>query len=334
MASPFKAVELLRITTVLEDCADQLAILGNIMRARQGRSAEEAATADIGDVPHRSHRELGSPVLPAYLSKVQRDRDYVDQAITALLEELQATGTFNSLLCIVDEEEKRKNQLQDVILKEEEGRNKTKVLQRQLQDIRKENALKLQDRDCFIAHLKDQLQETKARTALEKSYVTKCSKLLVYQGQKLNACSEKQLLEMIQFLHDRMEEEKRARAEMEGFLRRHQAHLEEKLETWMEQYERDMEEKQQEINTLRNARASNLLQLQELARKYQHSEQVVKEDRVQKLLLHQQLETERNQRIAALKIQSWWRGTLVRRQMGPHRKEKRMTTAKKKKKKN
>nr|XP_023678189.1 IQ domain-containing protein G [Paramormyrops kingsleyae] len=333
MASPFKAVELLRITTVLEDCADQLVILGNLRRARRGCSAEEAATADLGDVPHRSQRELGSPVLPAYLSKVQQNRDFVDQAITALLEELQATGTFNSLLCIIDEEERRKSQLQDIVLKEEEAKSKTKVLQRQLQDIRKENALKLQDRDCFIAHLKDQLQETKARTALEKSYVTKCSKLLVYQEQKLNASSEKQLLEMIQLFHDRMDEEKRAHAEMEGFLKRHQARLEEKLEMWMEQYEKDMEEKQQEISTLRNARASNLLQLQELARKYQHSEQVVKEDRVQKLLLRQQLEMDRNQRNAALKIQSWWRGTLVRRQMGPHRKGKKTTTAAKKKKK-
>lgn len=101
---------------------------------------------------------------------------------------------------------------------------------------------------------------------------------------------------------------------------------------WMEKYEKGMEEKQQEISTLRNARASNLLQLQELARKasapgptglpaplppqrseqaaavfqYQHHERVVKEDRVQKLLLRQQLEMERNQRSAAVKVRRRW----------------------------
>lgn len=43
--------------------------------------------------------------------------------------------------------------------------------------------------------------------------------------------------------------------------------LGEKLEYWMERYEKDMEDKQQELNALKNAKASNLAQLQDLAKK-------------------------------------------------------------------
>ena len=43
--------------------------------------------------------------------------------------------------------------------------------------------------------------------------------------------------------------------------------LGEKLEYWMERYEKDMEDKQQELNALKNAKASNLIQLQDLAKK-------------------------------------------------------------------
>lgn len=35
---------------------------------------------------------------------------------------------------------------------------------------------------------------------------------------------------------------------------------------WMERYEKDMEDKQQELNTMKNNRASNLARLQELAK--------------------------------------------------------------------
>ena len=45
----------------------------------------------------------------------------------------------------------------------------------------------------MTAHLKDQLQEMKVKTSLERKYVKSNTELLVYQGQKLNTHKEKQL---------------------------------------------------------------------------------------------------------------------------------------------
>lgn len=45
----------------------------------------------------------------------------------------------------------------------------------------------------MTAHLKDQLQEVKVKTNLEKKYVKNRTELLTYQGQKLNTQTEKQL---------------------------------------------------------------------------------------------------------------------------------------------
>jgi kinesin family protein 6/9 len=42
-------------------------------------------------------------------------------------------------------------------------------LQRKLQDIKKEKEQDLQDRKGMIAHIKDQLQEAKARTNMNES---------------------------------------------------------------------------------------------------------------------------------------------------------------------
>ncbi|XP_045580271.1 dynein regulatory complex protein 9 isoform X2 [Salmo salar] len=316
MPVPLSGVELLRLCTVLQDCAAQLSVLGHIMPdSYRGRpEADKFVSADIGQVLeqqkgaeqnlkaarqferesrglsdatrelHRSQKELNrtleeNPLSPDNLAKVQRDR-------------------------------------------EEGGRQRTKALQRQLLDIRKEKTLELQRREEMTAHLKDQLQEMKAKTGLERKYVKSSAELLVYQGQKINTHSEKQLEDEIRLQQERLEEERRVHMEMETFLKEHQTSLGEKLEVWMERYERDMEDKQQELNSLRNNKANNLSQLQELAKKYRDSEQVVIEDRMEKEALRRKLEKEHMERDAATKIQSWWRGTLVRRGLGPYKKGK------------
>ncbi|XP_021418899.1 dynein regulatory complex protein 9 isoform X2 [Oncorhynchus mykiss] len=368
MPVPLSGVELLGLCTVLQDCAAQLSVLGHIMPdTHRGRpEADKFVSADIGQVLeqqkgaeqnlkaarqferesgrlsdatrelHRSQKELNrtleeNPLSPDNLAKVQRDRQFVAHVIADVLAELQERGTFHSLLFAVGEEKRRKANLLDIIIREEGGRRKTKALQRQLLDIRKEKTLELQRREEMTAHLKDQLQEMKAKTGLERKYVKSSAELLVYQGQKINTHSEKQLEDEIR--QERLEEERRVHMEMETFLKEHQTSLGEKLEVWMERYERDMEDKQQELNSLRNNKANNLSQLQELAKKYRDSEQVVIEDRMEKEALRRKLEKEHMERDAATKIQSWWRGTLVRRGLGPYKKGKKPKEGKKGKKK-
>ncbi|XP_038843553.1 dynein regulatory complex protein 9-like [Salvelinus namaycush] len=359
MSVPLSGVELLRVCTVLQDCEAQLSVLGHIMPdTYRGRpEADKFVSADIAQVLeqqkgaeqnlkaarqferesgrlsdatrelHRSQKELNrtleeNPLSPDNLAKVQRDSQFVAHVIADVLAELQEKGTFHSLLFAVGEEKRRKANLQDIIIREEGSQQRIKALQRQLLDIRKEKTLELQRREEMTAHLKDQLQGMKAKTGLERKYVKSSAELLVYQGQKINTHSEKQLEDEIRLQQKRLEEERRVHMETETFLKEHQTSLGEKLEVWMERYERDMEDKQQELNSLRNNKANNLSQLQELAKKYRDIEQVVIEDRMEKEALRRKLEKEHMERDAATKIQSWWRGTLVRRGLGPYKKGK------------
>ena len=54
-----------------------------------------------------------------------------------------------------------------ICFREEEGRKRVRLLQRQLQDVKKEKEKELQERNEMIAHYKDQLQEMKAKTNME-----------------------------------------------------------------------------------------------------------------------------------------------------------------------
>ncbi|XP_036440681.1 dynein regulatory complex protein 9 [Colossoma macropomum] len=368
MSAQLTGADLLRVSVVLRACADQLAVLGHIMpdtyRSRpeaemvvegdigvvmeQQRAAEhhlktarggQAEGADLSEAVqelHRSHRELNrtleeSPLSRDNLAKLQRDRQFVAQVIMDVLAELQKKGTFHSLQQAVEEEKKRKAHLQDIIIREEEGRLKTKALQRQLVDVQKEKTQELQRREESTAHLKDQLQELKERTSLKKKYVKSSAELLVYEGRKLYTQKENEMEDEIRLLQEKLDEETRVHTEMVSFLKDNQTSLGEKLEYWMERYEKDTEDKQQELNTLKINKTNNLAQLQDLAKKYRETEQVIIEDRLEKENLRKQLEKDQLERDAATKIQSWWRGSLVRKGLGAYKKSKKPKTKESKK---
>ncbi|PFX18748.1 IQ domain-containing protein G [Stylophora pistillata] len=98
--------------------------------------------------------------------------------------------------------------------------------------------------------------------------------------------------------------------------------LEEKVEYWMDKYDRDVEQKQHELDVLKASKANDLAKLQELTQKYSEYEKVVIEDRVAKEQARRKAEQELEELKSAVKIQSWWRGTMVRKQLGPYSKKK------------
>uniref|UniRef100_A0A674I2S1 IQ motif containing G n=1 Tax=Terrapene triunguis TaxID=2587831 RepID=A0A674I2S1_9SAUR len=310
----FSPLEAVQICAVLEDCLDQLAILGYIMPVSyEGRT-------DISNFEHlMSARSENRPTVPSeslkftelgqQLQETSGDlkranhlfsraakqiavvfllvlvgRQYASDVIAETLQEMQTSGTFQSLLQAVQREEERKTNFYTTIIRlgEEEGRKEIKSLQKWLQDVKKEKELELQNRNEMIAYLKDQLQEMKAKTDMESRYVKKDTELQVYQTQKKCSHAESDLFNEIETLRIKNDEEIRVHVEIENFLRQQQMKLEEKLEYWMEKYEKDTEAKQQELNTLKASKANDLAALQELAKQCQLFEQVIVEDRVEK----------------------------------------------------
>ncbi|XP_072264452.1 dynein regulatory complex protein 9 [Pyxicephalus adspersus] len=263
-----------------------------------------------------------SPLTSDNLKKIQADRQFAANVITDMLKELENTGSFQSLQHAVTLEKEKKVNFYNIIDREQEGRKKIKALQRQLHDIRQEKKVELQSRTELIAHLKDQLQEMKAKTNMEGKYVKKDTELQVSQTQKKCSIAESDLQMEIQKIKEKMDEETRVHVEIENFLRQHQQELEEKLEYWMEKYDKDTEEKQAELNALKTARVNDLTLLQDLAKQYENYEKVIIEDRLQKEKAQQQKKQEQLELSCAIKIQAWWKGTMVRKGLGPYKKTK------------
>merc|ERR1711976_342171 len=189
-------------------------------------------------------------------------------------------------------------------------------------DIRKEKEVEIQQRNEMIAHLKDQLQEMKAKTNMEGKYIKKCAEVSVAQTQKRCNIGEKECRDDIGSLKDKVDEENRVNAEIESYLRAHTERLQKMVEHWMEKYEKDVEAKQKELDILKASKAKDLERLQELTKLYTEYEQVVVEDRIEKEKARRKAEQEAEELKSAIKMQSWWRGVMVRRGLGPYSKKK------------
>ncbi|NXK52971.1 DRC9 protein, partial [Chauna torquata] len=363
----FTHLEALLFTAVLENCVDQLSILGYIMpvsyegktdisyidsqemkeiidtqkeldincqelmSARQG-SGETVTSKPLKSIKHKQQLGNSEDLKRAHhlsskakkhmsadnLRKIQADRQYASDVITATMKQMQESGTFNSLIEANGREKAKKSKFHDVLIREEEGKKAIKSLQKQLQDIKKETEIELQNRDNMIVYLKDELQELKAKTDMESRYMKKSIDLQVHQTQKKCSNAENRLNKEIEDLRRKTDEEIRVHMEIENFLRQYYKKVEEKLEYWVDKYENDTDAKDEELDILKASKANNLEMLQRLASECQTFEETITADRAEKEAKRRQLEQDALELKSILKLQAWWRGTMVRRNLGPY----------------
>ena len=110
--------------------------------------------------------------------------------------------------------------------------------------------------------------------------------------------------------------------EMETYLRDQHVDLSARLEEWQRRYEEDTVRRRKELDNVVTARAADLTRLREMQERYKEVKEFV--DRVKKEKERVRMEQEKIAKMlrCALRVQSWWRGTMVRRCLGPYKKRK------------
>ncbi|KAM6305086.1 LOW QUALITY PROTEIN: dynein regulatory complex protein 9 [Aegotheles albertisi] len=365
----FTHLEALLFTAVLENCVDQLSILGYIMpvsyegktdishtgsqemkeiieaqkeldadyqelmSARQEsdetgtptslKSIEDKQQLGKTEDPKSTHRVSKRAMKNSALSieslvKIQADRQYASDVITVTIKKMEESGTFNSLTEANEREKTKKSNFHDFLIREEEGKKEIKALEKQLQDVKKETETELQKRDKMIAYLQDELEEMQAKVDMEICYMKKSTDLQVHQIQKKCSNAESVLDNKIQKLRSKTDEEIRIHTEIENFLRQHYKMVEEKLEHWVDKYENDTDAKDEELDALKALKANNLEMLQRFAEECQTFEETIISDRAEREARRRKLEQDALELKSILKLQAWWRGVMVRKNLGPY----------------
>ncbi|XP_030606646.1 dynein regulatory complex protein 9-like [Archocentrus centrarchus] len=286
-------VQSLRLAAELEDCSQQLDILGHTLTVQINGDRGTAAAQE-----------------KARLRKLTRDCQYVSQLMAKLHLELEEKQSFSSLLRVVEEIEQKKTdgnvkratqselkkRKQTILKQQEELQQKTQKLKgRSLEAQMKENLLKMRSKentkenDTGLQLKKIQIETSQAETLLEQQL-----KLL-----------QKQLMERT-----------RVHEESEKFLRNQHEELQQ-LVRELKQWSGEMEQEQRNhLINVRFKRTKNLEKLDEMKSKFLEMEKVVMEDREEQEKLCQEEARAR----AATKLQAWWRGCMVRRGLGSFKK--------------
>lgn len=212
---------------ILNETLNELKENQNDIEAKFGEALSQNAAADrmeqvtknLKAAAHAINRSLRqSPFGAEVFQKIEIERLFLENLLQHVIGEINING-FPSVRQAVQKEKTDKLEYHDIIKREEESRRLIKELQKSIIDIRQEKEIETQKRNELIAHLKDRLQELKAKTNMEAKYVKKSTDNSVEQVKKRCDLAELELKKQIEKLQEQIDEENRCNAELESFLK-------------------------------------------------------------------------------------------------------------------
>lgn len=134
-------------------------------------------------------------------------------------------------------------------------------------------------------------------------------------------------------LERRLERELIATREVKNFYQKKCERLENLVKHWVHRYEAERRELDMKVERLQEEIKQITDEKNTIRQLYDERETLIQNYFAEQKLLQERRELEAKQCAAAIKIQSWWRGTMVRKQLGPYRPKKKGKKGKNTKKK-
>ncbi|XP_008430014.1 IQ domain-containing protein G [Poecilia reticulata] len=295
-------IQSLRIVAALEDCAHQLDLLGHSLSVQISREQGSASTQEKDR-----------------LVQLKADCQFIGHHITKLCFELEDTQSFESIPQAMEEDEAQKaarKKREDEKMRKE--REQALLIQQQ----------EIEDKKDQIHKLYLLLNELEGeRSKLQKKKKSKATILSTQMAKE--SYRKAQLMDQLELLQKQIEEEARFHEETVNFLQTQYEEFQQRLHKWKQQTKKMQQEKQSKLDNLGCKRTLNTDKLMEMRRMFKEMERVVLEDKKEQELNLQQEEEAK----AATTIQAYWRGTMVRRGLGPFKKVEEKKGKKKGKKK-
>lgn len=214
-----------------------------------------------------------------------------------------------------------------------ENMEKVEKLQTKLKRNRQQNEELIMKLDDDLFRLKTECENKEKMNRLEVNMVNKWENARQEQVDAVFNHEIKQLYQSRDDYEEKTERELIVINEIMAFYRTKCTKLEESIKSWQRRYELERQDLDEQIKhteeTIEDVKSKH-----ELIRSwYEKREQFIEEYYIEQQQLEEIRRIEEGQRAAAIRVQAWWRGTMVRKQLGPYRpkkKSKKPKTGKKK----
>ncbi|KAM3615165.1 uncharacterized protein V6R79_024359 [Siganus canaliculatus] len=291
----------LRVAAVLEDCSDQLDILGYAL----------AVLITHGQETAMQEQET------ARVTKLKTDCQGISRQVSKLRLELKEKQTLSSLQEMEEdmEQKKKAENMKREAKKEQDQRRETLQRREEIQQKTKQ----VQDMAVITHNLEDELTTQAVQVIMKKN----AHENILQQVEQ----TEKNLESQQELLHKQLEDEKIIHKDFDKFLQSKHKELLQLLQQLEQHTQQILEEKKQNLNSVSCKLTVIRDQLMQMREKFREMEQVVIEDREEQEELYQ-LEAKKR---AAVKVQIWWRGCMLRLGLGHFKKDEEGKKGKKKK---
>ncbi|XP_017009103.2 dynein regulatory complex protein 9 [Drosophila takahashii] len=203
----------------------------------------------------------------------------------------------------------------------QESKDELKQLREDLETEKRTTKDKLQDLEERIADTKYKLRCVSRVNDLEYSLVQRWEEGRLAQGTIWGENAERAYLRDILDIKQKLAREERVSAELRSFRQREILELHSKIKEWQERYVSEMRrvDREAEAWELRILEQKKLLQKHKEI--YEERMTYVREYRAQKAEEQRLLDLQIHRIECAVRLQAWWRGTMVRRGLGPFKKK-------------
>ncbi|XP_073848395.1 dynein regulatory complex protein 9 [Musca autumnalis] len=294
------------------------------------RKSHKPPTALLNDEPMPSEEILDDIKLDKELDAL---RNIYELAYNELTQQLtpddddgnsqnDSIGENSRLIHAIESRQQKSNNEVDIISKElRENKAILKQLKEQMKEEKSTFDQNFANKAQRLEQLRDQLNNIKRINDLECRLVEKWEANRLSQATIMGQNEERSLMKQIVDLHRRLAGEQRLICEVEAFRKHEAAQLREQIAHWEQKF-KDEKAKIFAKNLSLSESIADIIKSHE-----KHSE--IKAERI-KFVNEYLKEKEEERRLyveqmyrveCAVRIQSWWRGTMVRNGLGPYRKK-------------
>ncbi|XP_013170669.1 PREDICTED: IQ domain-containing protein G isoform X1 [Papilio xuthus] len=307
----------LRVAKAMADMGDLLAIKFSVPPAQNIDPLGKINPNDLGREEYK-------------LDKLEADRNFLLDVLTSTYADLSLERDFKSLVehsaRMVEREEYY------LTLLEDEARNRAtrRDLNRQIRQQRVHVKTVTYDTDVVIDKLKTQVEDAALNAEIQTRYIVNWQRARTEQHEQSIADRERPPASEIETHKQRLDHEQRVHTEFELLNNIIINETLEKVESWMNKYDTDMEGIDLKIQIKRSDYETTLENRQKL------EDTLEKHDKLMKDWVNFKEEREKARQYrekmfnAAVVVQAWWRGLLVRQKLGPFKEVKKKPPPKKK----
>ncbi|XP_022900151.1 dynein regulatory complex protein 9-like [Onthophagus taurus] len=310
------------IAIVLCECLDKVSILRIITQEQIEQEWLEPIVYKSLEEKYGSQEENFAVREFTNKKKLARDLTFIAKLLNDSIDDVLRGGDVTKLITSLDVTLKEIKEANDLL--EEYGQNK-KLLKKLAYDMRKSASRnrEILNKKCDDAYKVHELYEHTVRLGIvQYKYVDKYESNRTYLGVYINDRAINQHTDVINGNQTKLELENRINHEVANYIEVTMTDMQQQMEYWSTRFDEDVDRLEKAKFELSVAKEKLEVDFASTTNTYAERQKDIAEWVEFRDKLRAEEELEKKMNWAAVKIQAWWRGVMVRKHLGPFKKGK------------